>query len=121
MSVYAEVGQNLQQIGGELPEGWIVMREVRPLTDNWWSLVASLDGEWVVSEELVRNAARKVEDEWRAIEMAIARENVTAIEFGDDSISGRAAQWKAYWLALRAWVEGAKGYPDSTHRPVEPT
>jgi len=64
---------------------------------------------------------RKIEDEWRAIEMPLARENVTAIEFGDDSIPGTAAQWKAYWLALRAWTEGAEGYPDATQRPVQPT
>lgn len=64
---------------------------------------------------------RKVEDDWRAIEMPIARENVTAIEFGDDKIPGTAAQWKAYWLALRAWVEGAEGYPDATQRPLKPT
>ncbi len=64
---------------------------------------------------------RAAEDAWRAIEMPIARENVTAIEFGDHSIPGTAADWKAYWLALRVWTEGAEGYPDSTHRPVEPT
>ena len=58
---------------------------------------------------------------WRATQMPIARDNVTAIEFGDDSIPGTAEDWKAYWLALRAWVDGTEGYPDSTHRPVEPT
>lgn len=121
MNVYAEVGQNHQQIGGECPEGWVVMRIERPFSDDWWSLVASPEGEWVVSDELVRNAARKVEDNWRNAEMPIAQENVTAIEFGDDQIPGTAADWKAYWLALRAWTKGAEGYPDSTHRPVEPT
>ena len=63
----------------------------------------------------------EIESSWRATQMPIARENVTAIEFGDDSIPGTAADWKAYWLALRAWIDGADGYPDSTHRPVEPT
>lgn len=62
-----------------------------------------------------------IENAWRAAEMPIARENVTAIEFGDDSIPGTAADWKAYWLALRAWVEGAKGYPDATLRPLKPS
>ncbi|WP_421547358.1 hypothetical protein [Pseudomonas sp. QD4] len=67
------------------------------------------------------SALRGIENEWREAEMTRARENVTAIEFGDDSIPGTAAQWKTYWLALRAWTEGAEGYPDSTYRPVEPT
>ncbi|WP_421549097.1 hypothetical protein [Pseudomonas sp. QD4] len=67
------------------------------------------------------SALRDIENEWREAEMPHARENVTAIEFGDDSIPGTSAQWKAYWLALRAWTEGAEGYPDATHRPLKPT
>lgn len=61
-----------------------------------------------------------VESEWRATQMPIARENVIAIEFGDESIPGTAVDWKAYWLALRSWVDGAEGYPDSANRPVSP-
>lgn len=64
---------------------------------------------------------RRAEDTWRNAEMPIARENVTAIEFGDHSIPGTTADWKAYWLALRAWVAGADGYPDPTRRPIKPT
>lgn len=62
----------------------------------------------------------RAEEAWRNAEMPIAQENVTAIEFGDDQIPGTAADWKAYWLALRAWTEGAEGYPDATHRPLKP-
>ena len=68
-----------------------------------------------------RQELEQIEVLWRASQMPIARENVTSIEFGDDQIPGTAAEWKTYWLALRGWVEGAEGYPDSTHRPIKPT
>lgn len=40
--VFAEVGQSLQQIGGDCPDGWIEMSEPRPHSDY----VASADGNW---------------------------------------------------------------------------
>lgn len=49
MTVYAEVGASLQQIGGTCPDGWVAMRVERPSQNH----VASLDGEWVLSDELV--------------------------------------------------------------------
>ena len=60
------------------------------------------------------------EQSWRADEMATAMENVTAIDYGDESIPGTAGDWKAYWLALRAWKDGAAGYPQVDLRPVRP-
>lgn len=44
--VYAIVGQNIQQVGGECPEGWIEMIGQRP-EDN---MVAASDGTWVYPE-----------------------------------------------------------------------
>lgn len=44
MSVYAEVGASLQQIGGTCPEGWIVMQGERPSPEH----VAQEGGSWVV-------------------------------------------------------------------------
>lgn len=44
MSVYAEVGASLQQIGGTCPSGWIVMQIERPSPNH----VAQADGSWVV-------------------------------------------------------------------------
>lgn len=42
MSIFAEVGSSLQQVGGSCPEGWVEMRGQR--TDN--SFVAHSDGTW---------------------------------------------------------------------------
>ena len=64
---------------------------------------------------------RRVENEWRDAEMAVAELNVTAIQFGDpDALPGTESAWKAYWVALKNWTEGKGGYPDITRRPKRP-
>ncbi|MBK5541493.1 hypothetical protein JFV28_20510 [Pseudomonas sp. TH05] len=126
MIVFARIGFNDQTIieTEDLPEGFTVgmVEMVGPRPEDEFSAlyVALENGTWAISESLKRSKLSTLEDVWRAIEMPIARENVTAIEFGDDQIPGTAADWKAYWLALRAWTESAEGYPDSTHRPLKP-
>lgn len=42
MQVFAIVGESLQQVGGECPEGWVVMREQRPDVGS----IALADGTW---------------------------------------------------------------------------
>lgn len=42
MNVFAEVGTSLQQIGGECPEGWVMMVTERPGDYH----IASSDGTW---------------------------------------------------------------------------
>ena len=44
MSVYAEMGASLQQVGGECPDGWIVMQGERPSPEH----VAQADGAWII-------------------------------------------------------------------------
>lgn len=46
MSIYAEVGASLQQVGGDCPNGWIVMQGERPAPDH----VAQADGTWALPE-----------------------------------------------------------------------
>ena len=48
MTVYAEVGASLQQIGGSCPNGWIVMQGERPTPEH----VAQSDGGWLVVLDL---------------------------------------------------------------------
>ncbi len=43
MQVFAMPGDSLQQVGGDCPEGWVVMREQRPEVDS----IAQADGSWV--------------------------------------------------------------------------
>ncbi len=42
MQVFAMPGESLQQVGGECPEGWVVMQEQRPDV----GFVAQADGTW---------------------------------------------------------------------------
>lgn len=42
--VFAEVGSSLQQVGGTLPAGWIVMQGERPTPEH----VAQEDGSWII-------------------------------------------------------------------------
>jgi hypothetical protein len=46
MTVYAEVGASLQQIGGDCPVGWVAMQGERPTPEH----VAQADGSWSLPE-----------------------------------------------------------------------
>lgn len=59
-----------------------------------------------------------LENAWREEQMPIAKNNVTAIEYGEP---GDAQAWKTYWLALRKWTADNPGFPDSTKRPQAPS
>jgi len=43
-NIYAELGSSLQQIGGDRPDGWIVMQGERPTPEH----VAQADGAWAI-------------------------------------------------------------------------
>ena len=122
MTVYAKLGSNFMQVGGDCPEGWIEMQAPRPEVDDTMLFTAQEDGSWAITQA-ARDAANKVvEDAWRASEMAQARENRIAIaEMGDDSIPGTAKQWQDYWLALRDWKDGNPDFPDMSKRPIRPS
>lgn len=49
MQVFATPGESLQQVGGDCPEGWVVMQEQRPQV----GFVALADGSWAEPLQLV--------------------------------------------------------------------
>ena len=49
--VYAKVGDSFQQIGGECPDGFIIMQSERPDAEY----VAKEDGTWIKSTTIVDN------------------------------------------------------------------
>lgn len=55
MNIYSEPGQSLQQMGGDCPEGWVLMDEARPSPDH----VASPDGIWVLPPPPVPQAVSR--------------------------------------------------------------
>lgn len=54
MQVFAKPGESLQQVGGECPDGWVVMNGQRPDIKS----VATEDGIWEYPTEETTNAER---------------------------------------------------------------
>ena len=75
MSIFAEVGASLQQIGGTCPAGWIVMQGERPSPNH----VASAGGQWTIDY-----AHRIAERRWQA-EVAGITVNGMQVDTGRDS------------------------------------
>ncbi|MBA2927044.1 hypothetical protein G9Q86_00550 [Pseudomonas sp. CCUG 57209] len=61
------------------------------------------------------------ESQWRDEQMPKAKDNVTAIEYGEEDIPGTGPQWQKYWLELRKWTDTNPDFPDSAKRPVAPS
>ena len=63
-----------------------------------------------------------VEDSWKAQELKEIADQLLAIEDGDPAaLPGTEREWRDYRIQVRAWKEGAEGYPDSEHRPIRPS
>lgn len=99
MTVYAEVGSSLQQIGGDCPDGWVVMQGERPSPDH----VAQRSGEWWVNhEDMLR---KRFKAERAAAVKAITVTTAAGNTFdGDEESQGRMTR---AILALQASGEGA--------------
>ena len=119
--VYAEVGENFQQIGGECPEGFIVMVGPRPEDERAADYIAMTDGTWAIDPMIAHNKAVTIETLWRDGELVFIADQLLRIEDADPTaLPGTDRQWRNYRIAVRAWVEGAVGFPDSLNRPVRP-
>lgn len=124
MKYYALVGSNLQMVdeaGSGAPEGWIEMLAVRPDDESTGDYTAQPDGTWAITQETLNAKLIPIESSWRDVQMPIAQQNVTAIEYGEGDIPGTAQQWQKYWLALRKWNDTNPDFPDSSKRPVAPS
>lgn len=121
MSVYAEVGGNFQQVGGECPEGWVEMGGQRPDDEDALLYTATQAGEWVVSAETLARIGAEREAAWVEAEMSVVADQLIMLEDDDPAaLPGTARQWRDYRIALRAWKDGAAGYPQVELRPARP-
>ncbi|SDU61497.1 hypothetical protein [Pseudomonas mediterranea] len=122
LSVYAEVGSNFQQVGGDCPDGWIQMISQRPDGEDTLLYTASDTGRWVISETTRQRIAAAREASWVEEEMVVIAEQLVMLEDEDPSaLPGTSRQWRDYRIALRAWNEANTDFPDTTKRPVKPT
>lgn len=60
------------------------------------------------------------EVQWAEQERKFVAEQLEAIEDGEYAI-GTERQWRDYRIQVRAWKEGAEGFPEVEKRPVRPS
>ena len=129
-TVFAAVGKNAQQVGGECPDGWIVMNSQRPEGDQWADYTAQPDGSWAISEETLLAKLAAEESVWRVAELLVIARQLEALEEAEvadpgdepvDLLPGTRKQWLKYRSLASNWVEGALGYPHEVSRPVRPS
>ena len=61
------------------------------------------------------------EKQWAEQERKYVSDVLEAIEDGgDDAPLGTEREWRDYRIQVRAWKEGAEGFPDIENRPVRP-
>ena len=60
------------------------------------------------------------ETEWVEMERKFVGEQLEAIEDGED-MPGTERKWRDYRIQVRAWKEGAEGFPDAEKRPLRPS
>lgn len=70
--VFAEVGGNFQQVGGECPEGWITMKGFRPDGHGW---VAGEEGEWYIPAPPEPTMADELRAEQEATALLVQQNN----------------------------------------------
>lgn len=130
LTVFAVVGSNVQQVGGDCPEGWVVMDSQRPIDYDSADYTAQSDGIWAISEETRLAKLAVQETIWRTAELRVIDRQMQALEEdevadpGDepvDLLPGTRKQWLKYRSLASNWVEGAIGYPHQVSRPVRPS
>lgn len=63
-----------------------------------------------------------MERDWQEGEMRLIAEQLPALEDGDPTaLPGTEREWRDYRIQVRAWKEGAEGFPDAEKRPVRPS
>jgi hypothetical protein len=67
LCVYAEIGSNFQQVGGDCPNGWIQMNGQRPDDKDTLLYTASEKGEWVISDRTLLEIRMKREADWACL------------------------------------------------------
>jgi len=130
LPVYAEARNNFQQVGGDCPEGWVVMDSQRPEGDQWADYTAQPDGSWAISEETVLAKLAAQESVLRVAELLVIGRQLEAIEEAEvadpadepaDLLPGTRKQWLKYRSLASNWIEGAVAYPYQASRPVRPS
>lgn len=120
--VFAEIGSNFQQVGGECPTGWITMDSQRPDDDSIPDYTAQPNGTWAITQDTVNAKLAPLENQWREEQMARIANQLLMIEDDDPAaLPGTEREWRDYRIKVRAWKEGNVDFPNSDKRPAYPT
>ena len=84
MSIYAQIGSSSQQVGGDCPNGWIVMVSERPSPEH----VAKADGAWEVPVPAPKTVFSSLEylSKFTDAEYTAVRSGSMALQRGLDSL-----------------------------------
>jgi hypothetical protein len=122
LNVYAAPGSNFQQVGGDCPEGWLLMEGPRPEGEDASLYTATPEGTWIISEATQDRLARDREVAWVEAEMAVIADQLVKLEDEDPSaLPGTSRQWRDYRIALRSWNDTNAVYPNYLFRPERPS
>lgn len=89
MQVFAIAGESLQQVGGDCPDGWVVMQGQRP-EPNY---IAQVDGSWVEPAQPVPSSCTRRQGLLALLAFGIKRADIEAqIEAIEDEIEREQAQ-----------------------------
>jgi len=94
--VFAEVGSGFQQVGGERPDGWVLMQGERPGADH----LANSDGSWAVSTVALK--AKRVSANNEAYTKATAAHTADYPQLEKDT-------WPTQNEQAAAWVADPEG------------
>lgn len=86
---------------------------------DWGMLITKqMKEDSIKAAELALSTSR--EDSWRTSELLFAADQLMAIDDDPNRLPGTDREWRDYRIALRAWKEGAEGFPISENRPTRP-
>ena len=86
-----------------------------------WSLLITKAMKEKQEAEAKYLADSATENAWRNARLLVIADQLLAIEDDDPNrMLGTDREWRDYRIALRAWKEGAEGFPNMENRPVAP-
>lgn len=102
--VFAEVGANLQQIGGECPDGWIEMRGPRDQD----SYVAAGDGNWISPPPVVPDRITRRQGRLALLHagyLAQAEDAMSALTDPTELMASQIEYEAETWDRANPWIE----------------
>lgn len=118
-----------QGVSTTSPEGFAVFIPDDMHNSDWlayldWLALGNIPEPQFTEEELAQQEFRVAIDReaaWRSTEMLSIADQLLAIEDSDPSrLPGTESEWREYRVKVRAWAQGAEGFPDLTNRPRSP-